>query len=286
MNRLEERLAPLDGIAAVILWVAGVAVLQGKADQPSSDASPAQALRFFQVHTGTVLLGTLLFGLGTLFFLWFLGLIRTQLGPAEGGQRRLSSIAYAAGIAMAICLLLTPATHAAGAMNNVGLSPDAAQVYLGLNAGFYWAAGLSGAVFLLATGADLALDRRVPGLARLGEHRARDLAPDRADRLDRARLRVPAVADRGQRAALDSSEKRFPSGSRASNTLTPAIGSRIAVTSTPAASRLARAASRSSTRKVGSGASEPAWSASVQAPVRKVVQCGLSKSGSSPSVSR
>ena len=55
MNRLEERLAPLDGIAAVILWVAGVAVLQGKADQPSSDASPAQALRFFQVHTGTVL---------------------------------------------------------------------------------------------------------------------------------------------------------------------------------------------------------------------------------------
>ena len=173
----------------MILWVAGVAVLQGKADQPSSDASPAQALRFFQVHTGTVLLGTLLFGLGTLFFLWFLGLIRTQLGPAEGGQRRLSSIAYAAGIAMAICLLLTPATHAAGAINNVGLSPDAAQVYLGLNAGFYWAAGLSGAVFLLATGADLALDRRVPGLARLGEHRARDLAPDRADRLDRARLR-------------------------------------------------------------------------------------------------
>jgi len=152
MSRLEERLAPFDGIAAVMLWVAGVAVLQGKAHQPPSDASPARALAFFQVHTGTVLLGTLLFGLGTLFFLWFLGLIRTQLGPAEGGTRRVSSIAYAAGIAMAICLLLTPATHAAGAINNVGLSPDAAQVYLGLNSGFYWAAGLSGAVFLLATG--------------------------------------------------------------------------------------------------------------------------------------
>jgi hypothetical protein len=152
MNRLEERLAPLDGIAAVIFWVAGVAVLQGKAHQPAWDASPAQALRFFKVHTGTVLLGTLLFGFGTLFFLWFLGLIRTQLGPAEGGQRRLSSIAYAGGIVMATCLLLTPAVHAAGAINNVGLSPDAAQVYLGINAGFYWAAGLSGAVFLFATG--------------------------------------------------------------------------------------------------------------------------------------
>jgi hypothetical protein len=152
MNRLEERLAPLDGIAAVILWVAGVAILQGKAHQPPSDASGARALAFFQVHTGTVLVGTFLFGAGSLFFLWFLGLVRAQLGPAEGGARRVSSIAYAAGIAMAICLLLTPATHAAGAINNVGLSPDAAQVYLGLNAGFYWAAGLSGAVFLLAMG--------------------------------------------------------------------------------------------------------------------------------------
>jgi hypothetical protein len=152
MNRLEERLAPLDGIAAVILWVAGVAVLQGKAHQPPSDASGARALAFFQVHTGTVLVGTFLFGAGSLFFLWFLGLIRAQLGPAEGGTRRLSSIAYAAGIAMAIFLLLTPAVHAGGAINNVHLSPDAAQVYLGLNAGFYWAAGLSGAVFLLATG--------------------------------------------------------------------------------------------------------------------------------------
>ena len=87
MSRLEERLAPLDGIAAVILWVAGVAVLQGKAHQPPSDASPARALAFFQVHTGTVLLGTLLFGLGTLFFLWFLGLIRTAARAGRGRAR-------------------------------------------------------------------------------------------------------------------------------------------------------------------------------------------------------
>src|SRR6188508_1593692 len=152
MNRLEERLAPLDGIAAVLLWVAGVVVLQGKANQPPSDASGARALAFFQVHTGTVLFGTLLYAIGTLFFLWFLGLIRTQLGPAEGGERRLSSIAYAAGIAMAISLLFVSAAFAAGAMNNEHLSPDAAQAYFGLREGLYYAAGLSGAAFLLATG--------------------------------------------------------------------------------------------------------------------------------------
>jgi hypothetical protein len=152
MNRLEERLAPLDGIAAVIFWVAGVIVLQGPAGQPPSDASGERALRFFQVHTGTELLGTTVFALGSLFFLWFLGLIRAQLGPAEGGERRLSSIAYAAGIAMAISLLFVSAAYAAGAMNNVHLSPDAAQAYFGLREGFYYAAELTGAVFLLATG--------------------------------------------------------------------------------------------------------------------------------------
>jgi hypothetical protein len=51
---------------------------------------------------------------------------------------------------MGVFLLLAPAAHAAGAMNNLGLSPDAAQVYLGINAGFYWGAGLSGALFLFA----------------------------------------------------------------------------------------------------------------------------------------
>src|SRR5262245_7159607 len=163
MNRLEERLAPPDGIAAGILWVVGTAILQGPANEPSSsDASPDEALRFFQVHTGTVLVGATVFAFGTLFFLWFLGLIRAQLGPAEGGTRRVSSIAYAAGIAMAISLLFVSAVYAGGAINNVHLSPDAAQVYLGLYAGLYYAAGLAGAAFLLATGLTSLSSRAFP----------------------------------------------------------------------------------------------------------------------------
>ena len=145
MNRLEERLAPLDGIAAVILWVAGVVVLQGQAHQPPADASGARALQFFQDHTGTILAGTLLFALGTLFFLWFLGLIRTQLGPAEGGKRRLSSIAYAAGIAMAICLLLRlGGARGRGDQQRGPLAGRGAGLPRAQSAGFYWAAGLVG----------------------------------------------------------------------------------------------------------------------------------------------
>jgi hypothetical protein len=150
LNRLEERLAPLDGIAAVILWVAGVVVLQWPAHQPPADVSGERALAFFQDHTGTILLGTFLFLLGSLFFLWFLGLIRMRLVAAEGGSHRVSSIAFAAGVGTAISLIIYPAVHAAGAVNNPHLSPDAAQVYLGINFAFFYAAEFSAAVFLFA----------------------------------------------------------------------------------------------------------------------------------------
>jgi hypothetical protein len=152
LARWEERLAPLDGIAAVVFWVAGVAVLQGPADQPDMDASPARALVFFKTEEDAILLGTFLFMVGTLFLLWFLGLVRTRLVAAEGGSHRLSSIAFAAGVATAVSLLVMPAVHATGAINNDNLSPDSAQVYLGINVVFFYAAELSAAVFLLALG--------------------------------------------------------------------------------------------------------------------------------------
>jgi hypothetical protein len=152
LARWEERLAPLDGIAAVAFWFAGVLVLQGPADQPDQDASPARALAFFKLEDSAILLGTFLFMVGTLFFLWFLGLVRTRLVAAEGGSHRLSSVAFAGGVATAVCLLLMPAVHATGAINNENLSPDAAQVYLGINDAFFYGAELAAAVFLLALG--------------------------------------------------------------------------------------------------------------------------------------
>src|SRR5215211_3179314 len=61
LARWEERLAPLDGIAAVGFWVAGVIVLQGPANQPDTDAGPLQALAFFKNNENEIFLGTFLF---------------------------------------------------------------------------------------------------------------------------------------------------------------------------------------------------------------------------------
>jgi hypothetical protein len=152
LARWEERLAPLDGIAAVVFWVAGVLVLQGPANQPDLDASPARALLFFKTEESAILVGTFLYMIGTLFFLWFLGLVRVRLVEAEGGSHRVSSIAFAGGVAAAIALLAQPAVHATGAINNDNLSADAAQVYLGINVAFFYAAEFATAVFLLALG--------------------------------------------------------------------------------------------------------------------------------------
>jgi hypothetical protein len=152
LARWEERLAPFDGIAAVLFWVAGILVLQGPANQPDTDTTPTRAVEFFTTEENTILVGTFLYMIGTLFFLWFLGLVRTRLVEAEGGSHRLSSIAFAGGVAAAICLLAQPAIHATGAINSDHLSPGAAQVYLGINVAFFYAAEFAMAVFLLALG--------------------------------------------------------------------------------------------------------------------------------------
>ena len=152
LARWEERLAPFDGILAVVFWAAGVAVLQGPADQPQTDAAPAVALAFFKENERAILLGTFLFMVGTLFFLWFLGLVRTRLVGFEPGSHRVTGIVFAAGVATAVSLLLMPAVHAAGVINNEQLSAEAAQVYLGINIAFFYAAELSAAVFALALG--------------------------------------------------------------------------------------------------------------------------------------
>ena len=198
LARWEERLAPFDGIVAVAFWVAGVLVLQGPADQPDQDASPARALLFFKQEDGAILLGTFLFMIGTLFFLWFLGLLRIRLIAFESGGHRLTGIVFAGGVATAVSLLLMPAVHAAGAINNENLSADAAQVYLGINVAFFYAAELSAAVFLLALGLVSLATGAFPTLARVGQPPPRRVARDPADRLGGASLGVPALADRGQ----------------------------------------------------------------------------------------
>lgn len=148
-----ERIAPLDGIIAVACWVAGVVLMSVVGDQPGIDAPPAEALAFFEDHPQAIQAGAFFFGLGALFFIWFLGSLRVALRTSEGGEARVTGIAFAGGVALAVLVLLLPSGWMAGAANTSNLSPDAAQTLFALFFGIFVAAALAAAVFVLAVAA-------------------------------------------------------------------------------------------------------------------------------------
>jgi hypothetical protein len=152
MNSMRwERLAPLTGIAAVILWVVGVILMNGVADQPDTDAPAADILSYFHDEGNTILVGAFLFMLGALFFLWFVGTLRAALLRAEGGVGRLAETAAYGGVATAICLLLIPAASYEAAQQDKNLTEGAAQAMLQLSDAFFYVAEFAAAILLFAT---------------------------------------------------------------------------------------------------------------------------------------
>jgi hypothetical protein len=62
-----EQLSPLAGVAAVALWIAGLAITD--APDTSTHRTDAQILAVYQHHANNVIVGSWLFMLGCVFFL-------------------------------------------------------------------------------------------------------------------------------------------------------------------------------------------------------------------------
>ncbi len=156
-SRLEagERWAPLTGVAAVVLWAIGFLVIEGFGDSPSDDAAPAEILRYFEEDEGSLFLGGLIFMLGTLFFVWFAGSLRSTIAALEGASARLASIAFAGAVMKAVFDIALLAPQLAGAFvaneSDAPLAPEAAQALWHAGFGFFVAAEYSGALLLVAT---------------------------------------------------------------------------------------------------------------------------------------
>lgn len=101
------------GIVFVIFLVVGFLIVFPK--PPDADASAQEWGAFFTNHQGAVRAAMTIVGVGTFFFIWFLGSLRTALTSAEGGTGRLASIAYGAGLVCAAFFIvgLTAALTAA-----------------------------------------------------------------------------------------------------------------------------------------------------------------------------
>lgn len=145
-----EQLAPLTGIAVLVLGLAGLIVLEGPADRPELDAPRAVILAYFG-DRDTVIFGSFLLMLAAVFFLWFVGVLRAVLRRAEGDVGRLSAIAYGGGVAAAAFMLAVPASNVAGALFAEQLSPEGAQTFYLFGDAFLYPAAMAAAVLVAAT---------------------------------------------------------------------------------------------------------------------------------------
>jgi hypothetical protein len=145
-----ERTSSLAGVLAVLLWLVGVIVSEN--NMPPGKASPQELLTFYEDHGGAVIVGGFAFQVGTLAFLWFLGVLRTALLAAEGAAGRLTATAYASGVTMAMMGLLVPGPGMTAAFRHKDISPFAAETFSELGDVFLLAAEFALVVFMLAAG--------------------------------------------------------------------------------------------------------------------------------------
>ena len=144
-----ERLAALAGVAAVALWLIAIFVMESS--NPGSD-EPAELLAWFRDDTGTVLASGFMFMLGSLFFLIFVGALRSRLVAAEGRTAFLTAIAFGAGLATAILSMLIPAPNMSAAISESELTEEAALAISLIDDAFFVGAELTAALLLAATG--------------------------------------------------------------------------------------------------------------------------------------
>jgi hypothetical protein len=101
MRNGNGRMEAATGFVFTGLFIVGFAVFLTPG-APKADATAPEWQAFFVDHQDRIQTGLAILCVATLAFLWFLGSVRARLGTAEGGDRRLTSIAYGGGIGLVV----------------------------------------------------------------------------------------------------------------------------------------------------------------------------------------
>jgi hypothetical protein len=145
-----ERLAPLTGVVAVLLWLSGIFLLE-KDDRPDGKDTAA-FVEWVETNDTAIVAGAIVFGFGVVFFLWMLGSLRAAIASAEGGTGRLAALAFASGVAVAISLMFTYLPHAQAAFDHANTSDTAVEALVRVGDAFFGGAILFSIPLLVATG--------------------------------------------------------------------------------------------------------------------------------------
>lgn len=151
-----DALAPLTGVFAVVLFVAGAIVHDVIGDVPDADAPASQFARYYQEEDGSIWWASVLISIGMAFFLWFVCTLRAALHAVEGGVGRLASTAQAGGVATAALILAGFGTQVSAAIlvadRNPALDPEVAVAFWWIGDGMVVGAFCTLAVLLAASG--------------------------------------------------------------------------------------------------------------------------------------
>lgn len=153
-------LAPLTGLAFVVLVIAGFA-LSGEPPDPTDE--PAQAIVDFYVdNEGSQMLGAILVGIAATLFVFFGGVLRRVLRAAEGAGGTLSAVAFAGTIIFAMGLALDSTITFALAESAGEIDPSAVQALAALWQNDFVPLAVGLQTFLLATGMSIVRHRALP----------------------------------------------------------------------------------------------------------------------------
>lgn len=95
-----ERLAPLSGLASVVLVIFGAVVISNYDYLPPAE----KVANFINGNSTQVITGAYIALISAFFLIWFASSVRSALLPHEGGTGRLSMIAFGGGVAAAVAL--------------------------------------------------------------------------------------------------------------------------------------------------------------------------------------
>lgn len=124
--------------AATLVLVAAALVFENGG--PPAGAPDAQVAAFYADHAPALLTQSLLFLVGAVLLLWFLGSLRAFLAAAEGGSGRYSALVFGAGVAYVALSVVSQGGQVAVA--RVATSAAAPPVVAAM-------ASLSGALFVV-----------------------------------------------------------------------------------------------------------------------------------------
>lgn len=147
-------------LLSVVLWVAGVVIVDGESSQPGDKATGQQVLAWAQNHSNTILIGSWLFMLGCLCFIWLAAELRSRLAVIEGGSATVSTTLFGGAVGAAVLGMAIQLGNVAVAIDKSDLEASAAGALHRFNDAFFVGTELL-AIVPLASFAVLAFRTRV-----------------------------------------------------------------------------------------------------------------------------